>query len=78
MNEFVIYSLYPDEGEIGCDAWGYYVEFDGEIIVEYGDDYHYKGFDKSHGFIEGYAYAKRWKREDYTIRYCNKIDSDLY
>ncbi len=78
MNEFIIYNVYHCEDEIGGDEWEIHLELDGKIIVEYGDYYHDKGSEKVKGFIDGYTYAKNWKKkEDYIIKYDNKVDENI-
>ena len=75
INEFIIYSVFPDEDEIGGDEWEIHLELNDKVIVKYGDYYHDKGSVKAKGFIDGYAYAKNWeKKVDYIIKHDNKID----
>lgn len=78
MNEFTIYSIFPNKEEVDYDAWRYELDLNGKIIAKYGDWYHDKGDIKAKGFIQGYAYGKGWKKKkDYIIKYDNKIDESL-
>jgi hypothetical protein len=78
MNEFVIYSVYQNEDDIGGDERGFDLELNGKKVAEYGDYYHDKGSEQAKGFIDGYAYVKGWKKKvDYEIKYDNKIDENL-
>lgn len=75
MKEFIIYSVYPSEDDVGGDEWGIEVVLNGILIAEYGDSYHNKGSDKALGFIDGYTYAKSMRKGvHYTIKYDNKVD----
>jgi len=79
MNEFIIYSVYPNEDNIGGDEWGIDLEVNGELIAQFGDYYHDKGSEKAVGFIKGYAYIKGWKeKEDYIIKYDNRVQNRWY
>jgi len=78
MNLFIIYEIFPSEDDFGTDPWEYKVELNGKIIAEFGDDYHEKGRIMSKGFIQGYAYAKGWKKKfDYMIDYEEIVDKTL-
>ena len=78
MNEFIIYSVHPNEDNIGGDAWEYRLALNGKIVAGFGDDYHDKGWDKCKGFIEGYAYAMDWEDiEDYIVNFDDLIDEKL-
>jgi hypothetical protein len=75
MKTFIIVSQYENKEDFGFDPLGYYVELDDKILVFYGDDYHYKGLDKSIGFIQGYVYNNNLKEnKDYIIKYKNRDD----
>jgi hypothetical protein len=74
MKVFIIYSVFPSEDDFGTDEWEIHLELDGEIIAKFGDYYHDKGSEKAKGFIEGYVYAKNWKKIDYIIQYTDKVD----
>ena len=69
MNEFIRYGVFPSEDDFGTDPWRYDLFLNGEKIAEFGDDYHEKGGRMSKGFIEGYAYAKGWKRKVDSVSY---------
>ena len=78
MNEFIIYSVFPNEDDIGGDAWEFHLELNSIIVAKYGDSYHDKGREKAIGFIDGYAYAKNWKEKvDYIIKYDDKVDEKI-
>lgn len=54
---FVGIRQYPSEEHFGGDAYGFYLEIDGEKASEWGDTYHDDGRAKLQGFVEGYCYA---------------------
>jgi hypothetical protein len=71
---FIIVSSYENEEDFGCNPFGYYVEFNGERLAEYGDDYHEKGQYKSEAFVEGYCLGKEIKPDEYEIECEERAD----
>lgn len=46
-------------------------------LAEFGDHYHYKGYDKAEAFIEGYAKAKGWKENiHYVVETDYRVDKN--
>jgi len=57
--------------DFGGDCYGYHVEFEGQTLADYGDDYHDDGGSKCEGFIDGYTFALGIKQFD--IEYKQEI-----
>lgn len=47
----VITHYHQSDPDFHADYWGVTVEFDGEEVAKFGDEYHDKGEDKAQGFV---------------------------
>lgn len=73
--DWKIKNVFPSEEDFGTDPYGYRVYGDGELLAEYGDDYHDNGGDKSLGFIDGWCKAKGIERKYAT--YEDVVDESI-
>ena len=48
-----VYHYEVDDKDCSGDYWDIEVFHKGELITEFGDEYHDRGMDKLEGFIEG-------------------------